>query len=109
MIMEARNLPILSMLEWIRLHLMKIFNIKRLDMKRYGGSICPNIQDKLEILKVKSRNFYTTPVGRLNYEADNRYESYVVDLVTMSCSCQIWRLTGIPCKYGVVAIIKNLQ
>jgi hypothetical protein len=33
-------------------------------MEKYGGSMCPNVQDKLEKLKMKSRSFSAMPSGR---------------------------------------------
>ena len=38
------------------------------------------------------------------YEVDNERERHVVDLVNRTCSCKVWDLTRIPCKYGVTAI-----
>ena len=33
----------------------------------------------------------------------------VVDLVRKACNCRIWDLTGLPCKHGISAIVKNLE
>uniref|UniRef100_A0A2N9G1J5 SWIM-type domain-containing protein n=1 Tax=Fagus sylvatica TaxID=28930 RepID=A0A2N9G1J5_FAGSY len=109
MILLARDKPILSMLEWIRVRLMTRLHTKRIGMEKYGGSVCPNVQDKLEKLKMESRSFFAMPSGRFKYEVDNYYERHVVDLSKKECSCKIWDLIGIPCKYGVVAIYKNLE
>ena len=109
MILPARDKPILSMLEWIRVRLMTRLHTKRIGMEKYGGSVCPNVQDKLEKLKMESRSFSAMPSGRFKYEVDNSYERHVVDLTKKECSCRIWDLTGIPCKHGVAAIYKNLE
>jgi hypothetical protein len=109
MILPARNKPILSMLEWIRVRLMTRLHTKRIGMEKYGGSVCPNVQDKLEKLKMEYRSFSAMPSNRFKYEVDNYYERHVVDLTKKECSCRIWDLTGIPCKHGVVAIYKNLE
>ena len=76
-------------------------------MKKYGGSMCPNVQDKLEKLKMESRSFFAMPSGRFKYEVDNDYERHVVDLTKKECTCRIWDLTGILCKHGVAVIYKN--
>ena len=78
-------------------------------MEKYGGSVCPNVQNKFEKLKMESRSFSTMPSGRFKYEMDNYYERHVVDLTKKECTCRIWDLTGIPCKHGVAAIYKNLE
>uniref|UniRef100_A0A2N9HEE9 Uncharacterized protein n=1 Tax=Fagus sylvatica TaxID=28930 RepID=A0A2N9HEE9_FAGSY len=93
MILPARDKPILSMLEWIRVRLMTRLHIKRIGMEKHGGSVCPNVQDKLEKLKMESRSFSTMPSGRFKYEVDNYYERHVVDLTKKECTCRIWDLT----------------
>uniref|UniRef100_A0A2N9J2Q8 Uncharacterized protein n=1 Tax=Fagus sylvatica TaxID=28930 RepID=A0A2N9J2Q8_FAGSY len=84
MILPARDKPILSMLEWIRVRLMTRLHTKRIGMEKYGGSVCPNVQDKLEKLKMESRSFSAMPSG------------YGTSQVS-------------PCKHGVAAIYKNLE
>ncbi|KAL8536518.1 hypothetical protein ACS0TY_011930 [Phlomoides rotata] len=32
---------------------------------------------------------------------------YSVNLQQLTCSCRIWQLTGIPCKHGICAILKQ--
>ena len=76
---------------------------------KYTRKVCPNIQDKLEKLKHESIPFNATPSGRIMYEVDNGCERHVVDLVRKACSCRIWDLTGLPCKHGISAIVKNLE
>uniref|UniRef100_A0A2N9IZN7 Uncharacterized protein n=1 Tax=Fagus sylvatica TaxID=28930 RepID=A0A2N9IZN7_FAGSY len=63
MILLARDKPILSMLEWIRVRLMTKLHTKRIGMEKYGGSVCPNVQNKLEKLKMESWSFSAMPSG----------------------------------------------
>ena len=83
--------------------------IKKTDIEKSGGKLCPSIQDKLEKLKLKSKNFYAMPSGRFMYEIDNEKERHVVDLVGKTCSRRVWDLTGILYKHGVVAIFVNCE
>ena len=48
MIVKARDKPILSMLEWIRVRLMSRLYIKKIYIEKYGGKLCPSVQKKLE-------------------------------------------------------------
>uniref|UniRef100_A0A2N9F150 Uncharacterized protein n=1 Tax=Fagus sylvatica TaxID=28930 RepID=A0A2N9F150_FAGSY len=41
---------------------------KRIGMEKCGGSVCPNVQDKLEKLKMESRSFFAMPSSRFQYE-----------------------------------------
>ena len=48
MILEARDKPIIAMLEWIRVRLMTIMYSKRIWIEKFTSDICPNIVRKLE-------------------------------------------------------------
>ena len=61
MILEFRDKPILAMLEWIRIKLMTRIYTKKEGIQKYAGKLCPNIQDRLEKLKVESKPFSATP------------------------------------------------
>ncbi|XP_028111134.1 uncharacterized protein LOC114309561 [Camellia sinensis] len=59
-ILKARKLPIIFMFEWIKRKLMQRIQVKKAGMAKYSGEISPNIHDKLEKLKVESRNYFAT-------------------------------------------------
>jgi hypothetical protein len=80
MILPARDKPIISMLEWIRVRLMTKIHTKRVGIEKYVGVICPTIHDKLEKLKMESRSFIAKPSGFFKYEVNNEYERHVVSL-----------------------------
>ena len=88
MILKSRDKPILAMLEWIRVRLMTRLFTKREGVQKYAGKLCPNIQDKLEKLKVESKQFTATPAGNFLYEVASQYERHVVDLVKKTCNCR---------------------
>ncbi|KAK9986371.1 hypothetical protein SO802_031322 [Lithocarpus litseifolius] len=109
MIVKARDKPILSMLEWIRVRLISRLYVKKIGIEKYGGRLCPSIQGKLEKLKLESKSFCAMPSGRFVYEVTSERERHVVDLVGRTCSCRAWDLTGIPCKHGVAEIFVNCE
>ena len=109
MIVKARDKPILSMLEWIRIRLMSKLYMKMTNIEKYSGKLCPSIQEKLEKMKVKFKGFYAMPSVRFMYEVDNKRERHMVDLVRKTCGCRVWDLTRIPCKHEVAAIFVNRE
>ena len=109
MILEARDKLILAMLKWIRVRLMTKQYKKMKGIAKYTRKVCPNIQDKLEMLKHESIPFSATPVGSFIYEVDNGHERHVVDLVRKACSCRIRDLTRLPYKHGISTIVKNQE
>ncbi|XP_031392056.1 uncharacterized protein LOC116204115 [Punica granatum] len=50
-IMKVRNKPIITMVEGIRMYIMKKMTRSKLQMAKYKGPLCPRIQTKLEIMK----------------------------------------------------------
>ena len=108
-IKQGRDMPILSMLEWIRKRLMKRIHVKYNGMLKYRGNICPNVQDKLELLKIESRNYFCTPAGNLKYEVDYYNTQCSVNLGDRTCTCRMWDLNGIPCRHAISAIYANRQ
>ena len=52
-IMDAREKPIMEMLETIRIYLMERLRTKREWMKKRNAKICPKIQKKLEKTKIE--------------------------------------------------------
>ncbi|XP_027099030.1 uncharacterized protein [Coffea arabica] len=59
-ILEARELPIIGMLEWIRRRLMQRIQTKRSGMQKFQGEICPNIAEKIDKNQRLSRTFDAT-------------------------------------------------
>ena len=56
-ILEARDKPIIAMLEWIRVRLMTRMYNKRSGIEKFTSDICPNIVQKLEQLKLDSNEY----------------------------------------------------
>ena len=108
-IMEARDKPIITMLEYIRRKFMNRIQIKKQGMEKYPGPICPSIQKKLEINKVDSGNCFPIFAGELKFEVDCHDSTHIVDLAEHTCSCRLWDLSGIPCKHAISCIYLNKQ
>ncbi|XP_058217288.1 uncharacterized protein LOC131328355 [Rhododendron vialii] len=108
-VLEARDKPIVSMLEWIRRKLMSRFQIKRMGMEKYTGTICPKIEKKLDwkITTVKDCFAYFSEEFKL--EVDCHDTTYTMDLKAMTCGYRLWDLSGIPCKHAVATITFNKQ
>nr|XP_023879058.1 uncharacterized protein LOC111991514 [Quercus suber] len=64
MILEARDKPIIAMLEWIRVRLMTRMYNKRTGIEKFTSDLCPNIVQKLEQLKARKGLVPPRVVGR---------------------------------------------
>ncbi|KAK4386084.1 hypothetical protein Sango_2479000 [Sesamum angolense] len=106
-ILEAREKPILTMLEWIREFIMTRLsdNRDRARKKWSGKKICPRIQKNVEKNIDKAADCIPIKSDDWNYEISSYDGSrYIVNLQQHTCTCRKWDLTGIPCNHGMSAI-----
>ncbi|KAL8514876.1 hypothetical protein ACS0TY_013818 [Phlomoides rotata] len=108
-ILPGREMPILSMLEWLMEHLMKRFQENRDRAHRgikWKGVLCPRIQKQIHE-SMKHIGGCIIPLK----DNDEHYQvtctdgsQYSVDLEKWTCGCRKWDLTGIPCIHALRVI-----
>ncbi|KAG8374557.1 hypothetical protein BUALT_Bualt10G0007800 [Buddleja alternifolia] len=107
-ILEAREKPVITMLEWIREYLMtRLTENRDRETRRWGNKkVCPNIRKIIDKNMERAGDCIAIKSNAWNYEVSCFYDSsrYNVNLHTSSCSCRRWDLSGIPCKHGMSAI-----
>ncbi|KAE8655020.1 hypothetical protein F3Y22_tig00117034pilonHSYRG00493 [Hibiscus syriacus] len=97
-ILEARDKPVLTMMELIRTKIMRRIVCRYEVAEKINGPLCPNIQKKLNIIIYQATRCCATHAGGLKYQVEcGPGNQHVVDMVSHSCSCRKWDLTGIPC------------
>ncbi|KAK8714515.1 hypothetical protein V6N13_149705 [Hibiscus sabdariffa] len=80
-ILEARDKPILTMLEMIRCKIMNRFAKKAEEAQKIVGPLCPKIQKKIDALIVQSVRCWPRNAGGNRYEVPAGHEDqHVVDL-----------------------------
>ena len=104
-ILEARELPVLSMLERVKSQLMSRHYTKQKEASTWPGPICPKIKKKLDRNIELSNNVYADGAGDGLFAVGELVSSqpveYVVDLKQKTCSCCRWQKTGIPCPHVI--------
>jgi hypothetical protein len=85
-ILDARDKPILTMLEMIRTKLMRRLQVKRDAMMKYKGSIYPKILKKLEKCKDEAVKYTSIWNGGTQYQVMGPDGQFVVDTSISSCS-----------------------
>ncbi|CAM8972800.1 unnamed protein product [Rhodiola kirilowii] len=105
-IKDARECPIITCLETIRLLLMKRFQEKYSGMINYGYDVMPRPLKKLEEHKKNSLHLQVSWNGRgMGFQvARNVWDEHVVDFESYTYDCNLWDLTGIPCVHACAAI-----
>jgi hypothetical protein len=101
-ILEARELPILSMFEKIKCQLMTRHFNKRKELENEISSyFCPKIRKKLARNTEFANVCYPMPSGAGVFQVLVRDYQHIVDLTAKTCDCRRWQLTGIPCCHAV--------
>ena len=103
-IVEAREKPLVNILETIRRYLMVRIHNNKDSMAKYEGPICHKIQQKLEKFKEASIDYTSIWSSGTRWEVNSGGKQFVVDVEKRSCACNCWDLNGIPCKHAVHVI-----
>ncbi|KAK8918817.1 hypothetical protein KSP39_PZI021402 [Platanthera zijinensis] len=104
-IMKARDKPIITMLEIIRIIMMKRMHTQRDKIYKCMGEICPTIQKILENNKTEVHDNILEWNGKEKFEVKGwAGDTWLVDLTFKSCTCKKWDLSGIPCVHAIACI-----
>ncbi|XP_076932443.1 uncharacterized protein LOC143597974 [Bidens hawaiensis] len=100
-LLEARDKPIITMLEYIREYLMRrIVNVMKV-IDKCEGMLTPYATTIFETVKKDASSWN----GEEHYQVSGPHgDQCVVNMRDKSCTCRIWEVTGIPCKHAVASI-----
>lgn len=108
-ILEAREKPVISMVEDIRIYLMLRFQKNRGLIGKVEGVLCPVVKKRQR----KETNFSRiwTPLwsGDLKFEVKHGKDTFTIDLEKRHCTCRKWQLTGMPCSHAIASIHYNKE
>jgi hypothetical protein len=100
-ILEARELPVLTMLERIKSQIMhRHMSKKKEATEKWTGNITPKIRDKLRKNVELSANCHPEASGMGVFGVLSNGKTYIVELNMYACTCRRWQLTGIPCSHA---------
>ncbi|GJY97893.1 putative ribonuclease H-like domain-containing protein [Tanacetum coccineum] len=103
-IVGGRDKPVITLLEYIKEYCMKrIMNVQGM-IDKCTGPLTPITTKIMESIKKEAH------LMKVQWNRENKYQvsdsfgdQCVVYVVSMTCSCTKWELTGIPCKHVVAA------
>ncbi|GKC81242.1 crooked neck-like protein 1, partial [Tanacetum coccineum] len=103
-IVEGRDKPVITLLEYIREYCMKrIVNVQGV-IDNCTGPLTPTTTRIMESINKEAHLIKMQRNGANKYQdLGSLDDQCVVDVVSMTCSCWKWELTGIPCKHAVAA------
>jgi hypothetical protein len=108
-ILEAREMPFLSMLETIFYKILQRTESKQREAKKWQGRICPKIKKKLDKFVEWSNECRVTAAGDgvCSVSSHEFVKEYSVDFKTRTCDCRRWQLSGIPCHHVMACCKKD--
>ncbi|ERN01960.1 uncharacterized protein LOC18430058 [Amborella trichopoda] len=104
-ILSAREKPIITICEEIRIQLMTRFEEKRELGNTWSGMLVPKPQELLDTRKMTARFLH-----KVIFTMDTFFEihylgkKYAVNLMQWTCICRKWQLSGISCAHAIAAI-----
>jgi zinc finger SWIM domain-containing protein 3 len=102
-ILLERELPITSLIDHLRLKIMNMRSNRRDQSLTWDNVLCPNILESLKETMVDSRIMTGVKSADGIYEVHST-QNYHVDLGNRFCSCNLWRINGVPCKHAVYCL-----
>ncbi|KAL0730653.1 hypothetical protein Bca4012_026746 [Brassica carinata] len=106
---EAREFPIVGLIEYIRSKVMRWFSTRRGSAITNVGTLTPRVAAMV------ARNFTVSTGYDVRHIINSEYEirDHVgvfnrVDLDSQTCSCKEYDMIGIPCTHAVAAAVNNV-
>ncbi|XP_020413352.1 uncharacterized protein LOC109947482 [Prunus persica] len=109
-IINARDKPILTCLERIKMYIMIRMANRRASCQHWRYTVGPRIFNIIEKNKLASSQCIPRLAGEKKYQISHMYEGeFAVDLRAKTCSCRRWDLCGIPCPHAISAIFQRSE
>ncbi|XP_012840146.1 PREDICTED: uncharacterized protein LOC105960504 [Erythranthe guttata] len=101
---DERSLLVPSMIDMIRIKIMKMIGNRREDSLVMAGTVCPRVEKRLfnQLYGLSLIKIYRSSGTR--YEVYEEDKSYGVDLETRTCTCKSWQLDKLPGKQACAGI-----
>ncbi|XP_061998881.1 uncharacterized protein LOC133716173 [Rosa rugosa] len=106
-IMPARDKPILTMLEKIRMDMMVRQSNRRVACERWKDLVGPRIKKIIDKIGQRATKYRAHRAGEFIFQITGCGEhgsKHAVDLGLHTCTCKRWQLSGIPSVHAVCAL-----
>lgn len=104
---EAREYPILALVEFIRSKLMNWFSERRNVTIKGNGRLTPRVFEIVDGYFQMSGGMLASKINSLEYQVrDKEGDLFHVNLVQKSCTCNVFQTLMIPCSHAISAAIK---
>ncbi|KAL0354010.1 UNVERIFIED_CONTAM: hypothetical protein Sangu_0982300 [Sesamum angustifolium] len=91
---ELRSKPILTLVDGLRAKLMCRLQKRKMKGNKWSGILVPNAVKELNNIKEESRKCHLLVAGEHEFEVQDQ----------KTCNCQVWDISGIPCRHATLGI-----
>ncbi|GKD78810.1 mutator type transposase [Tanacetum coccineum] len=104
-LLDARDSPIITSLEYVREYLMKRIVIVQKFIQKSDGPLTPAVTKLFNKIKEAASECTVDWNGSDLFQVKGPYQDQcVVNLNQKTCSCRKWEISGIPCKHAIAVI-----
>ncbi|KAI3704867.1 hypothetical protein L1987_75096 [Smallanthus sonchifolius] len=104
-LVDGRDKPIITCLEFIREYLMKRIVLVHKMISKCQGPLTPTATKIFEKVKSDASEYTVIWCGVSKYQVSGpAQDQKTVDVDQRTCSCMKWELTGMPCRHAVACI-----
>ncbi|XP_052621581.1 uncharacterized protein LOC128127196 [Lactuca sativa] len=109
-IVEGRDVPIITCLEYIREYLMKKIVTVQKEIDKVAGPLIPIATIWFGKLKKEATQLRSVLYGNGKYQVSkNLLEHFMIDMGQQTCSCRRWELIWIPCAHAITTMWEMLK
>ncbi|XP_057493628.1 uncharacterized protein LOC130779098 [Actinidia eriantha] len=106
-ILEARELPIIQVIERIHRKLMAEFEERQAKSNSWLSVLTPSAEKRIGEAISRASTYQVLRSDEVEFEVISTERSEIVNIGTHTCSCRDWQLYGIPCSHAVAAFMSS--
>lgn len=106
-ILEARELPIIQVIERIHSKLVAEFGERHQKGMSWTSMLVPSAEERISEAVENAGNYHVLRSNEVEFEVLSPDHSDIVNIGTRSCSCRDWQFYGIPCSHAVAALLSS--
>ncbi|XP_026393324.1 uncharacterized protein LOC113288491 [Papaver somniferum] len=104
-IFEARELPIIQVMEQIHSKLIEEFDERRSKSLAWMTVLSPSAEKHIAEAVNRASPYQVLRSDEVEFEVLSSDRSDIVNIGTRCCSCRDWQFYGLPCSHAVAALI----
>ncbi|XP_022891898.1 uncharacterized protein LOC111406753 [Olea europaea var. sylvestris] len=100
---NAREFPVLAMVEQIRKTLQKWFYERHIEAEKCATTLTPPIEEKMRKQYDDAKGQMVVPINEYELHVGVENEMHIVNLEARTCTCREFDLEKLPCKHALAA------